>query len=167
MIFFSNTSDKLYKWSDNERFSQHLLTSEAQTITSAPTLLRYSLTQRLPYRNLQALWKVGLQVYDWTRSWPKVLPVRQLSRSQTKNDLYSKVTEGQSSKLYKQSHRLKKNPGGYLRNQSGTNFTARPVLNVFCRTTSAHHYQCQRVRRYCCQYGFRIPLNATHRGTLP
>ena len=165
MIFFSNNSDKLYKWSDNERSRQHLLTSKAQTITAALTLLRYSLTQRLSYRNLQALRKVGLQMYDWTRPWPKVLPVRQLSWSQTPNDLYSKVTEGQGSNLYRQSLRLKKNRGGYLRNQSGTDFTARPVLNVFCRT-AAHHYQCQRVCRHCCQYGFRIPLNATHRGPL-
>lgn len=165
MIFFSNNSDKLYKWSDNERSRQHLLATKTQTITAALTLLRYSLTQRFSYRNLQALRKVGLQVYDWTRSWPKVLPVRQFSRSQPPNDLYSKVTEGQSSNLYKQSLQLKKNLGGYLRNQSGTDFTARPVLNVFCRT-AAHHYQCQRVCRHCCQYDFRIPLHATDRGAL-
>ncbi len=165
MSILINTSDKSNKWSDYEKSNQYLLAPKAQALIAALTLLRYSLTQRLSYRNIQTLWKIWLPVHDWSRAWPQILLVRQFSWTQAPDDLYSQVAERQGSNVFKKSHQFKKDLGEHHRNQSRIDFTTRTVLNVFSRS-AVHHFRCQRVCNPRCQYGFGIYLHSTNRGAL-
>lgn len=165
MPVYRNNSDKLYTWSDYERSNQYLPAAKTQASASAITRLRYCLTQRLTYRNLQTLRQTGLQMYDRPGTWSQILSVCQLSRSQARDDLHTHGAKGQSAVLPEQPSQHKRAPGEYLRNQSRADFSAGHVLNASSRTTG-HHRRCQRVRGPGCEYGVGFSLITANQGVL-
>ncbi len=165
MCTFDDNSDKLNKWSDYERSSQHLSATKAQTLVPTLTLPRHCLTQGLPYRNLQTLRQTRLQVHEGARTRTQILPLCQLPRPQAGDDLYSQSTKRQGTGLFEQSSQHQSDLGGDLRNQSGTDITARHILNVSFYTT-AHHRQYRRMRCYCGEYDCGFSHTITNQGAL-
>jgi hypothetical protein len=153
MSNINHTSDKLNTWSDNERSHQHLSSSETQAPLPASTGGRCQFSSRVSHRDLQTLWKTHLQMPKRTRAWTKVLPLCQLSRSKTTDDLHPKRHEGQSAVLFRQSPHHQIAHGRGLRNQSGTYRTTGYFLND---SAPRHHYRYQRCCGYRSQYGFGL-----------
>lgn len=151
MRTIADNSDKSFKWSDYEGSNQYLPSTEAQTPSSAAIRPRRLFSPRLPHRNLQALRKAHLQMPKGPGTWTKVLPLRQLSRSETGDDLHPQRHEGQSAVLCRQSSRDESDPGRDQRNKSGTYSSAGYVLND---GATRHRDRYQRCRGYRRQHGF-------------
>jgi len=79
-------SDQLVMWSAIHAGYFFCATQTSQAITETIAGSRDSLAW-FTHRTLQALRQAGLQMRQWPRPWPEVLPFRQLPRRSTANGL--------------------------------------------------------------------------------
>ncbi len=83
----------------------------------------------LSHRTLHPLWKTRMQVRTGLWSWPQVLPVRQLSRSETPARLRSSAIPETRCTVSRQLPKTENPHRNHLRHQSGTPAKEGRVLN--------------------------------------
>jgi hypothetical protein len=86
MRFLDLLSDQFLTWSANGRYSVVHFTQTPRAIAQANADIRDALAG-LAHRALQTLRQTWLQVRQRSRSWPQVLPIRELSRPPAANGL--------------------------------------------------------------------------------
>jgi hypothetical protein len=117
-------ADQLYKWSDNDApcLAQAAFVRFAKASAAAvtPVAATRSSAARFPHRALQAVRQAGLQMRPRARSWPQVLPFRELSRPKTANGLRAPGVPRRHQRVSRPSPSGARHLGGDLRDQSRT-----------------------------------------------
>jgi hypothetical protein len=84
-------ADQLYTWSDH--YAPHIAQTDfvrfakASAAAVTPVAATRSSAARFTHRALQAVWQAGMQMRPRSRSWPQVLPLRELYRPKAANGL--------------------------------------------------------------------------------
>ena len=107
---------------------------------------------RLSHRTLPPLRKAGVQVRKGPRSWPQVLPVCQLSQSETPATLHPAAVPESSRAISRQLPETEDPPGKHLRNQSGTPSKKGGALADGWLTHRWHPHRCRSCRNHTRQY---------------
>ncbi len=91
MNLLESQADQLYTWSDN--YAPHIAQTDfvrlakAKAAAVTPVAATRSSAARFTHRALQAVWQAGMQMRPRSRSWPQVLPLRELYRPKAANGL--------------------------------------------------------------------------------
>ena len=125
-------ADQLYTWSDNNasHITQTALVrfAKAPAAAVAPVAPARAFAARLAHRALQTLWQGGMQMRPRSRSWPQVLPLRELFRPNAANGLRAPGVSGSDHRSSGSSPSSPRDLGGDLRDQSRTTASPRGTL---------------------------------------
>lgn len=125
-------ADQLYTWSDNRatQIAEAALVrfAKAPTTAVAPVAPTRAFAARLAHRALQTLRQAGMQMRPRSRSWPQVLPLRELFRPQAANGLRAPGVSRPDHRMSGPSPSGPRDLGGDLRDQSRTAASPRGAL---------------------------------------
>src|SRR6266478_1191513 len=125
-------ADQLYTWSDTHasHITQTALVrfAKAAAAAVAPIASARAFASWLAHRALQTLRQAGMQMRPRSRSWPQVLPLRELFRPKAANGLCAPGVSRSDHRISGPSPSSPRNLGGNLRDQSRTAASPRGTL---------------------------------------
>ena len=125
-------ADQLYTWSDNRatQITEAALVrfAKAPTTAVAPVAPTRAFAARLAHRALQTLRQAGMQMRPRSRSWPQILPLRELFRPQAADGLRAPGVSRPDHRMSRPSPSGPRDLGGDLRDQSRTAASPRGAL---------------------------------------
>jgi hypothetical protein len=141
-------SDHVYDWSAKSFWQILICVAKAQAIVAAQTAAVGCGAARLADRAIQALRKARMQMCRRSRSWPKVLPVGELSGRATADGLRAAGKSGGHSRARRQLPRGTRGARRGLRDQPRAFTAPRGALRIGGeRNVAAAHPTDRRFRR--------------------
>mgnify|MGYP000498255854 CR=1 FL=1 len=115
MIKNIRQSDQLYKGSDiNERSYNLIFKKKTKRAIKAFNGYHSLYSQGLFNREVQAMWKDWVQVYERGRAWPQILFISKPSREKSGNGIHSPESSCTGKRINRKLAKVSKNHGRHL-----------------------------------------------------